>query len=253
MKLNGLRTWSKYRLAAAAGLLVVGAFVVRSVPANTSNHDTPRKAVASVRGSIAKTPVARARSKGGSAPSTAARMLFMGGPSRARWNSMNDLFLSADEASKRLGFDLKMPKSPAVGKLYGIFVPKDARDEATIVYGDHDGPTETETLHVHGQGITIDVQKLDHTYDPKPFHDAMVAAKQRGDLKSNNVPFSIDVNGAPGSGWEPGYNLIRGEKLPKLGSLSWEDNGVLYTVSGTSGEDGTSVKELLEIARSISE
>lgn len=155
-------------------------------------------------------------------------------------------FSSAEEASKELPFKLKLPNSRAVGKLNGIFVDKQGGELppfALVFYGDDD-PVN---------GISLSARLDEQKFDAKAYVDQMVASKEAGELKSDNVPFLVDINGNPGSAQEPGYNVLGSEKRSRPGGISWEDdNGIFYILGGTSGDNTTSVETLLEIARSIS-
>lgn len=231
MIINDARKWSGYGIAAAAGLLVVSLAITSASRAKTQ-------------------PPARVRHnyQGGIVPSASAKAVSglgkkLSGPALDTWKSMRNSFSSADDASKELTFTLKMSKSNAVGKLFGIFTAKGSDDRAEILYYD---PANGMN------GISITAEKLKQPYDPQAWVDQMILWKQKGWSKGDSVPYLVDVNGVPGNGLEPGYNLIAGGKEPRPGSVSWEDNGVLYTVYGTPGEQGTSVNDLLEIARSMS-
>ncbi|MEW6448729.1 MAG: hypothetical protein AB1426_11725 [Bacillota bacterium] len=72
-----------------------------------------------------------------------------------------------------------------------------------------------------------------------------------GVVKTDKPPQYITVNGLPGWGGEPGYDVLDDEKTPRPGGVTWWDNGLLYTITGIRGENGTSLDALLKIANSM--
>lgn len=154
-------------------------------------------------------------------------------------------FSTPEEANQELSFKLKYPKLEKLGKPAGVYVSKfgvkEERD-AYIYYGD--APL----------GIQIVAKKYPKKIDFAAWATEADKYKKEGVLKADSTPFLVKVNGYQGYAGEPGYNVVGDDKSPRPGYVSWqEDNGVVYTVYGTYGPNGTPVKELLEIANSLSE
>lgn len=166
---------------------------------------------------------------------------------RERFNewSANDAnsFPTAAAATADLAFTLRVPKLESLGAP-AIYVEKsDVKEEriAYIYYGD---PVD---------GISVKALR----FQPMDFQALIaneVESKEKGYLKSENVPFSIKVNGYDGLAWEPGNNVLNGFKQPKPGFVQWQEpDGVTYTIGGTWGSNGTTTQELLEIAATMNE
>ena len=137
--------------------------------------------------------------------------------------------------SRDISFKLKSPKSKALGQPSGVYVTKGGDNDdrsAYIYYGD---PTD---------GINIAANKLPEEIDFRKWIS-----------QADNIPFLIEVNGHEGYAGEPGYNIVNENKEQRPGFVSWQENdGVVYSVYGmygTYGPNGTSVKELLELARTM--
>lgn len=145
--------------------------------------------------------------------------------------------------SRDISFKLKSPKSKALGQPSGVYVTKGGDNDdrsAYIYYGD---PTD---------GINIAANKLPEEIDFRKWIRQAEKDKKDGILKADNIPFLIEVNGHEGYAGEPGYNIVNENKEQRPGFVSWqEDDGVVYSVYGTYGPNGTSVKELLELARTM--
>lgn len=149
---------------------------------------------------------------------------------------------SAAEANKVLPFELRLPKSELCGELKGIYVRKGTRPTELVVYAFYNDIPN---------GITIDIQPLTN----KPDFQAIIKQNQEeyetGIMKADKVPVPVTVNNLDGRGGEPGFNIVNGHKYPRPGFVSWWDNGLLYAIRGTRGENGTSLDALLKIANSM--
>lgn len=158
------------------------------------------------------------------------------------WAKEQDFFPSATEANEALPFKLRLPKSDLCGELKGIYLTKAERPEDReiyVYYGDE------------VNGIRIEVQKEPNPPDVEGFLKQEEEFFRLGVLKADKPPQHITVNGLPGWGGEPGYNVIDNEKAPRPGVVSWWDSGLRYTIYGTRGENGTSLDALLKIANSM--
>ncbi len=164
------------------------------------------------------------------------------------WVKNQEVFDGPADAAQELTFKLKLPKTPALGKPSGIYVEKDEVKEdrvVTVHYGNPGAGIE---------GISVSANKFPEKIDFQSWVQQAESDKKNDILKANNTPFLVEVNGFQGWAWEPGYNVIGENKAPKYGFVQWqEDDGVVYNVTGTVGPDGTSVKELMEIANTMSE
>ena len=78
--------------------------------------------------------------------------------------------------------------------------------------------------------------------------------REEGISKADKPHVLVDINGNEGAGIEPGYNDIGYGEDPKVsrrGTIVWWDSGVFYSMAGTAGPDGTSLDQMLQIARSM--
>ncbi len=125
-------------------------------------------------------------------------------------------------------------------ELLAYFAPKKSQKDKD----DGIDPQQAVSLEVLADSIGLDI-------------DAYMAqeaeAVEEGASKADTPVVRIDVNGNPGIGYEPGYNVFGETKIPRGGSVSWWDNGLTYTVGGSEGPDGTSLETLLEIAEEIAQ
>lgn len=163
----------------------------------------------------------------------------------AVWAKDKEEFASAEDSAKKLPYKLKIPTDTSkIGKPSKVYVDWHQGQAKPTVYLFYGADFVT--------GLRLIVELNPTKFDPQRSVSEMVAAKQRDELKTNNVPFMTEVNGYPAMAWEPGYNLIEGDRFPKTGSIMWqEDDGVQYNLNGTAGQNATSVGELLSIANSI--
>lgn len=74
---------------------------------------------------------------------------------------------------------------------------------------------------------------------------------EAGINKADKIPTLINIEGYQAFAIEPGFNLIDGDKVPRIGVVEWWKDGVLYNLYGASGPDGTSLEELINIAKSV--
>ena len=161
-----------------------------------------------------------------------------------QWARKQLFFTSAEEASKHLPFELKLPKSPKVGKLSAIYVTRD------------ENPEEREVCVVFDEPYKGIILEADYLFEKPDFKaDVMQAEEYQRTLrnKPDRACVLIEVNGLEGTGNEPGYNIIHGKKYPRPGYVEWWDDGVDYRIYGTPGKNGTSLATLLEIAESMYE
>ena len=164
-----------------------------------------------------------------------------------QWAREQLFFTSAEEASKQLPFELRLPKSPKVGKLSAIYVTRDKNPEEREVCVVFDEPYEGILLQAHYLAT-----KPDYKFWVRHEEELHKIASSKPD----RVGQVVNIHGLEGEGNEPGYNIIRGEKYekyPRPGYVSWWDNGVVYKIFGTPGKNGTSLATLLEIAESMYE
>lgn len=156
-------------------------------------------------------------------------------------------FDSVEQASSALAFKLKEPKYPALqSKRVAILVNKDEvkeNREAHIYYGDPGNP------------IAVWAGRLPPKENPDEFYDKDLeqfrSDKEKGYLKSDAILRIVYINGHKGIGIEPGYNLIGGEKVPRPGVVDFMVDGIRYVIAGTTGENATTLDELIKIAESI--
>ncbi len=156
-------------------------------------------------------------------------------------------FDSLEEASPELPFELHDPKYPGLqGKSVTVLITSDERKEdraVSIYYGDPVNPV----LFVSASRALVK--------DPNAFYDGLLEQyrtdKEKGYLKSDSLPRMINVKGHKGLGSQPGYNLIGNAREPRPGFVSFMADGVLYKVFGTTGENGTGLEELMNIAESL--
>ncbi len=161
-----------------------------------------------------------------------------------KWASEQYRFSTAEEASEFLPFDLKIPKSKATEKLAGIYVTKNEDKYERWAYIVYEPPAI---------GIYVEVKYPPNKPDFAAEVKQMEEDKKAGISKGDQPWVLVTVHGLEGIGCEPGYNLIHGQKYPRPGFVSWWDNGVLYTIFGTRGENGTSLDTLIGIAESMYE
>jgi hypothetical protein len=184
---------------------------------------------------------------GGITNSAAAKAVSMNEAGRRKqfkeWEKDQRTVPSIADAAPLLPFRLKAPSSVGLGTLYKVYVD------------DHGGEAPASVQVFYGDpldGINYSAEMFSETFDPQKNVAAMVAEKESGALKTDSVPFLVDVNGYKGKAWEPGYNLINGETHPRPGHVMWQEaDGVVYTIRGTRGETSTTVETLLEIASSM--
>lgn len=194
-----------------------------------------------------------AKPKEGVYISSAAKMVSMTREERLewrkRWAKDQFKFLSEVEASKYLAFELKLPKSPNAGKLIGIYVSKDddlkART-ANIFYNDL-----ADGIEILAELLPEKLNCEEWLLQEKEWMIQQEKDIRAGVSKADKSPVLMFVNGFEGLGAEPGYNIIRGEKYPRPGFITWCDDGVTYRIFGTRGESGTSLEILIEIAESM--
>lgn len=142
-----------------------------------------------------------------------------------------------DPALARRAFPpLKVPNNNLGRTTIGIFVEKAAK------------PNEKRAAILYEKGLFISEQMEpeDIVPDYEKELEQFVKAKGDGILKSDTLPVLVKVNGRPGLGAEPGYNIVRGEKLPRPGFVAWFDSGISYYVHG----DDIRLDDLLKVAES---
>ncbi len=200
------------------------------------------------RGSDTSPITRKAKDMGGITNSTAAKAAMMDKAEQRKMHEENvkgwEKVDSIAKAAQMVPFELRGPNSSLTG-------------ESNAVYIDDHGGLLPASVHAYFgddpmNGISYTAEISTEKFDPALTVAEMVAAKERGELKTNNVPYVVDVNGYAGMAWEPGFNLINGEEHAKGGVVRWQDKeGVIYQLGDTNREGGTPVKELLKIARSM--
>ncbi len=158
------------------------------------------------------------------------------------WKKEMEFYPSASEANKVLPFKLKLPKGEMTKDLKGIYVARGNIPEelkVNVIYNDE----------INGIYLKVWVNPI------PPDNEQFVKAEEEyfksGVSKADKTFKLIEVHGITGTGIEPGYNIIDGNKYPRPGSVAWWDNGVYYNLFGTTGENGTSLDQLLKIADSM--
>lgn len=157
-----------------------------------------------------------------------------------RWAEQNlKFYKTKEDVEKELPFKFKLPKEN-IGELKGIYVSKNTPN------------TEISTYYIDEvSGISIHIVQSQIKPDFKESVKQMKNEFAADYSKGNALPENIEINGLEGWGLEPGYNIIRGNQEPRPGFVEWYDNGLRYTIFGTYGEQGTSLHELLKIAKSM--
>lgn len=153
-------------------------------------------------------------------------------------------FPTAEEASRNLPFAFKIPDEKLTGKPTRFYVSKNDNIKDRLLFVHY-------TSGVNGIVFSaiLEPTKPDFTEHVNRLTEEIHSGITFGD----KVPKLIDINGLPAFAAEPGYNLIEGDKIPRFGIVEWWDNGVVYTIYGTRGPEGTSLEDLTEIARSVIE
>lgn len=169
---------------------------------------------------------------------------FRGGPlsgdeetyARQTLSETADRCSSKEEASALASFQVRIPANTFGREMEGIFVQK-SRDE---------GPKKVTLLYSGGMNIG-EIQKT----EPLSYEATVETFKQLNAAATSDpqpLPFRIEIKGNEGFGNEPGFNNIRGQKLPRPGVIKWsEPNGITYDIYG----DGIRVKDLIGVAESM--
>jgi len=193
-------------------------------------------------------------------------------------NREAQVFSSPQEAIKILPADMKSvfrypdmdllrqtsPKTAAaINNLIGIYViglkptktdaPSEVGREILMFFNDGlkkpapDMVDDHETIYVTMTMVGPD----DPGFDAGSYAAGIKKDIEKGENRADKFPATADINGATGYGIDPGYNVIGGDKYPRMGFVSWRNNGAHFKIYGTKDENGTSLKMLLEIARSM--
>lgn len=154
----------------------------------------------------------------------------------ARWS-----FNTAEEAGEKLPFAFSIPDETLTGKPTLIYITKsEARDR---ILG----------IHYAGgvNGIRFGAILVPNQPDYSEVVNELKTNIESGICKGDKAPTLIDIEGYQAFAAEPGFNIIDGDKVPRMGVVEWWKDGVDYHLYGTRGPDGTSLEELVSIAKSV--
>lgn len=154
------------------------------------------------------------------------------------WLTKQESYSTEAEALQSLPFQARFPHSDVCGQPTGIYYSKNS-DQVTVFYGDR------------FDGIYLKARQWINTPDFQALVKESAENSKDGTLKADQTLELINVAGFSGMGVGSGYNIVFEEKTPRPGSVEWWDNGVLYTILGTGGENGTSLEDLIKMAESI--
>lgn len=229
-------------LASIVGLAVVASTVVALVGFLPSREPTELKSQS--RGRAGRT-VAEATHR---SPSVAAHRLKAGRTARLRkWLKQQQKFSTVASASAALSFELRMPDSSLATNAPG----------PASIYVTADSHVANRRAYVPFGIPEVDIQMWAEPTPEKPDYSALAATfrrdKEEGHFRANPVPFVLSVRGMDGIGTEPGFNDLGDTRTDRPGVVQWWEDGVQYTIHGTWGTGGTSVRELLVIAESMYE
>lgn len=159
------------------------------------------------------------------------------------FNSNKLFFSTIEAASNEVGFSIKEPAHFKLkGKLKGVFVTSDEKKEERevyLIYNELSNP------------LTVLERKASPFLDYEALYKEMLEWKEKGYAKNDANPQLIKIRGLKALAIQPGYNLINGEKFPRPGLVDFVKGGVQYVVVGQTGEELTSLNELIEIAESL--
>lgn len=162
-----------------------------------------------------------------------------------KWRKEDVLkFSSAEEASKKAGFKVKLPKR-LLGKerLIGTFVTKDEIPSEREVYIVFKDPVNPILLILRNRAtIPIDYEKE---------YNQMLEDKRKGYAKNDAEPKLIEINGVKALAINEGYNFIGRKKVPRPAVVDFTKDGVQYQIYGQYGPQTTPLEELIKIAASI--
>jgi hypothetical protein len=154
----------------------------------------------------------------------------------ARWS-----FETIEEASAKLPFAFSIPNDTLTGK-------------PTLIYVTKCEPVDRQ-LSIHYEGGINGIRYRAILIPDKPNFSASVDQLKKdmeaGINKADKAPKLIDIGGYQAFAIEPGFNIIEGDKVPRIGVVEWWKDGVLYNIYGTRGSDGTSLEQLTNIAQSV--
>ena len=175
----------------------------------------------------------------------AANMLAL--PDNARqemFDSMADGLWSiktVEEAGSLLPFAFSIPDQTLIG-------------DATLIYVTKSEPYYRQ-LGIHYEdginGIRFSAILEPNKPDFREHANKLKDEIEAGINKADKIPSLINIESYPAFALEPGYNLIDGDQVPRIGVVEWWKDGVLYNLYGTRGPDGTSLGELINIAKSV--
>lgn len=156
---------------------------------------------------------------------------------KAKWFSENfEKYVDAVQASRTVSFEFRLPKYTAGRDLLGIYGEKgkEAKDRIIeIDYGD----------------FIIRIEPAENKPDLKGFVEQTKKDKASGILLADKTPELLTVDRFEGTAIEPGYNLVNGNKIPRVGYVDWYDekNKVHYVI----GSYKLSLDEMMSIAKSV--
>ncbi|ACV63556.1 hypothetical protein Dtox_2788 [Desulfofarcimen acetoxidans DSM 771] len=154
-----------------------------------------------------------------------------------RWSYTN-----AEEAGKNLPFQFKMPSESLTGKPTAFYVTKNDKysDRLLLVH------------YANGvNGITLSAILDPAQPDFADHVNKLKAEINSGINHADKLPSLIDIDGISAFAIETGYNNIEGDKVPRSGVFEWWKDGVTYSLLGTRGPEGTSLDQLIAIAKSL--
>ena len=154
-----------------------------------------------------------------------------------RWSYTN-----AEEAGKNLPFQFRLPSELLTGKPTAFYVSKEEKNSDRSLW----------VHYANGiNGMTLSANMSLAQPDFAGHVDELREEIKSGTGKGDKLPSLIEIDGIPAFAAEPGYNEIEGDNIPWPGVLQWRKDGVEYSLFGTRGSEGTSLEQLIAIAKSL--
>jgi hypothetical protein len=155
------------------------------------------------------------------------------------WEKRQASFTSVDALRKAYPQPVKLPTTLGNFQHYYLTKGETPKDTEIHIY-DGNGVNGIQ-LHIY-QGAKPDF---------KTWLEQETKDKSAGIFKGDKLPTIINFHGSDALAGEPGYNDVFGNKEPRPGVFSWWENGTIYELYGTPGENGTSLNDLINIANSL--
>jgi hypothetical protein len=155
------------------------------------------------------------------------------------WAKRQQSFAGPEALRKEFPLSVKLPTT--LGNFQQFYLTKGPKSTDTEIHiFDANGATGIQ-LHIY-QCAKLDFRSWMAQY---------IKLKNEGFWTNDKDPAIITFHGTDALAGEAGYNLVFGNKEPRPGFLTWWENGIVYELYGTPGENGTSLNELINIANSL--